>query len=114
MKIAFFGGLFSAQHSMEFLVPAAGIIVSILIWRRFGLHYAFLGAMLFVLWLANAWTSSNVAQHLIVVASFVVGLIAVAALRPGVASRTSTLSIPSPKRFSASEFMWRSTSSFHR
>jgi uncharacterized membrane protein YgcG len=84
MELAFFvGGSTSAQHSMEFLVPVAGIIASILIWRRFGLHYAFLGAMIFVPWLAYDWTSSHVAQHLIVVALYAVGLIAVAALRSG-------------------------------
>ncbi len=84
MKLAFFsGGSYSARHSMESLVPAAGIIASILIWRRLGLHYAFLGAMIFVLWMAYDWTSSHVAQHLIVVAFYAVGLIAVAALRSG-------------------------------
>ena len=84
MELAFFGGgSYSAQHSMESLVPTAGIIASVLIWRRFGLHYAFLGAMIFVLWLAYDWTSSHVAQHLIVVAFYAVGLIAVAALRSG-------------------------------
>jgi hypothetical protein len=82
MELAFFSGG-SAQHSIESLVPAAGIIASILIWHRFGLHYAFLGAMILVLWLAYDWTSSHMAQHLIVVAFYAVGLIAVAALRSG-------------------------------
>ena len=83
LELAFFGGIFSVRHSMESLAPAAGIVASILIWRRFGLHYAFLGAMIFVLWLAYNWTSSHVAQHLIVVAFYAVGLIAIAALRAG-------------------------------
>ena len=82
MELTFFsGGSYSARHPMQFLVPAAGIIASLLIWRRFGLHYAFLGAMIFVPWLAYDWTSSNVAQHLIVAAFYAVGLMAVAALR---------------------------------
>ena len=83
LELAFFGGIFSVRHSMESLVPAAGIIASMLIWLRFGLHYAFLGAMILVLWLAYSWTSSPVGQHLIVVAVYAVGLIAVAALRSG-------------------------------
>src|SRR5690349_20551974 len=34
----------------EFLVPGVGAIVSLWIWRRFGFSYAFLAAMIFVLW----------------------------------------------------------------
>src|SRR5258706_7932947 len=38
--------LFSGQpDGTEFLVPAAGAIVSLWIWHRFGLPYAFLAAM---------------------------------------------------------------------
>lgn len=65
----------------EFPVPAAGIIASLWIWRRFGLSYAFLGAMLFVIWLSGDWTSSHSAQHVIVAAFYVAGLIAVGAVR---------------------------------
>lgn len=83
MELAFFGGAFSsAQHSGEFIVPAFGIIASLGIWRRFGLHYAFLGAMIFAVWLACDWTSSHAAQHLIVVAFYAVGLLAVIAVSP--------------------------------
>ena len=71
-----------AQHAMEFLVPAAGAIASLWIWRRFGLPYAFLAAMIFVVWLPGYWTSSHSAQHLIVAAFYAAGLITVAAVRP--------------------------------
>ena len=66
---------------IEFLVPAAGAIVSLWIWRRFGLSYAFLAAMIFVVWLPGYWTSSHSAQHVIVAAFYAAGLIAVAAVR---------------------------------
>jgi hypothetical protein len=68
-----------APREMEFLVPAAGAIASLWIWRRFGLPYAFPAAMIFVLWLPGYWTSSQAAQHLIVAAFYVAGLIAVGA-----------------------------------
>jgi hypothetical protein len=65
----------------EFLVPAAGAIVSLWIWCRFGLPYASLAAMIFVLWLPGYWTSSHTAQHLMVAAFYAAGLITVAAIR---------------------------------
>jgi hypothetical protein len=68
-------------YGTEFLVPAAGAIASLWIWRRFGLPYAFLAGMIFVLWLPGYWTSSPSAQHLIVAAFYAAGLIAVAAVR---------------------------------
>jgi hypothetical protein len=64
-----------------FLVPAAGAIVSLWIWCRFGLPYASLAAMIFVVWLPGYWTSSHSAQHLIVAAFYAAGLITVAAVR---------------------------------
>jgi hypothetical protein len=64
-----------------FLVPAAGAIFSLWIWHRFGLAYAFLAAMIFVLWLPGHWTSSHSAQHLIVAAFYVAGLLTVAGVR---------------------------------
>ena len=81
---AFFGGLFSSQTSRgtEFLVPAAGAIVSLWIWHRFGFPYASLAAMIFVVWLPGYWTSSHSAQHLIVAAFYTAGLITLAAVRP--------------------------------
>jgi hypothetical protein len=78
--------LFSARpyspkpDGTEFLVPAAGAIASLWIWRRFGFSYAFLAAMVFVLWLPGHWTSSHSAQHLIVAAFYAAGLVIVAAV----------------------------------
>ena len=65
----------------EFLVPAAGMVASLWIWHRFGLSYAFLAAMIFVIWLSGDWTSSHPAQHVIVAALYAAGLITVAAVR---------------------------------
>ncbi len=64
-----------------FLVPAAGAVFSLWIWRRFGLWYAFLAAMVFALFLPGHWTSSHAAQHVIVALMYAVGLICVIALR---------------------------------
>jgi len=85
MQLVFFEGrpYSPTPHEMEFLVPAAGAIASLWIWRRFGLFYAFLAAMIFVLWLPGHWTSSHAAQHLIVAALYAAGLSAVAAVRAG-------------------------------
>jgi len=68
-------------HGAEFLVPAAGAVVSLWIWHRFGLPYASLAAMIFVVWLAGYWTSSHSAQHVIVAAFYAAGLATVAAVR---------------------------------
>ncbi len=83
MKAAFFVGRHYSgmPDGMEFLVPAAGAILSLWIWRRFGLPYAFLAAMIFAVELPGYWTSSHSAQHLIVAAFYATGLIAVAAVR---------------------------------
>jgi hypothetical protein len=70
------------SSSTEFLIPSAGIVASLWIWHRFGLPYAFLAAMIFVIWLAPYWTSSHSTQHAIVAAFYAAGLIAVIALRP--------------------------------
>ena len=82
MQLAFFGGLFSSPKPGGFLVPAAGAVVSLWIWHRFGLPYASLGAMIFVVWLPGYWTSSPSRQHLIVAAFYGAGLVTVAAVRP--------------------------------
>src|SRR5205085_1887836 len=78
-QAAFFSG---QPGATEFLVPAAGAIVSLWIWHRFGLPYAFLAAMIFVVWLPGYWTSSQSAQHLIVAAFYAAGLLTVARVRP--------------------------------
>jgi len=70
------------SSSTEFLTPAAGILASLWIWHRFGLPYAFLAAMIFVIWLAPYCTSSHSAQHVIVAVFYATGLIAVIVARP--------------------------------
>jgi hypothetical protein len=79
MQAAFFSG--RPPDGMEFLVPATGAMASLWIWRRFGLPYASLAAMIFVLWLPGYWTSSHAAQHLIVAAFYAAGLMTMAAVR---------------------------------
>jgi len=69
-------------NGTEFVVPAAGAIASLWIWHRFGLPYAPLAAMLFVVWMPGYWTSSHASQHVIVAAFYAVGLFIVAAVRP--------------------------------
>jgi uncharacterized membrane protein YgcG len=83
MQAALFNGSpYSPQpHAAQFLVPAAGAVFSLWIWRRFGLSYAFLAAMIFVIFLPGYWTSSHSAQHLIVAAFYATGLISVGAVR---------------------------------
>jgi hypothetical protein len=83
MQLAFFSGshYWPKPDAAEFLVPAAGAIVSLWIWRRFGLPYAFLAAMIFVLFLPGYWTSSHSTQHLIVAVFYAAGLASVAAVR---------------------------------
>jgi hypothetical protein len=84
MQLAFFEGrVYSpAPHAMQCLVPAAGAIASLWIWRRFGLAYSFLAAMIFVVFLPGHWTSSQSARHLIVAAFYAAGLAIVGSLRP--------------------------------
>ena len=83
MQVAFFSGSSYSPKpdAAEFLVPAAGAVFSLWIWRRFGLSYAFLAAMIFVIFLPGYWTSSHSAQHLIVAVFYAAGLVAVAAVR---------------------------------
>ncbi len=75
----FSGRSYSAKP--EIVVPAAGAIASLWIWHRFGLPYASAAAVIFVPWLTSYWTSSHSAQHTIVAAIYVAGLITVIALR---------------------------------
>ena len=83
MQAAFFRGTpYSPEpNGFQFLVPAAGAVFSLWIWRRFGLWYAFLAAMVFALFLPGYWTSSHSAQHVIVALLYAIGLIAVTAVR---------------------------------
>ncbi len=73
--------LLPASDAAHSLVPAAGAVFSLWIWRRFGLWYAFLAAMIFAVFLSGYWTSSDAAQRAIVVLVYVVELICIAALR---------------------------------
>jgi len=78
----FSGSPYSSKPNVaQSLVPAVGAVFSLWIWRRFGFSYAFLAAMIFVLFLPGYWTSSHSAQHLIVAAFYAIGLIAVATVR---------------------------------
>ena len=82
MEFALFDRPYSpTRHAAEFLVPAAGGVFSLWIWRRFGYSYAFLAAMIFALFLPGYWTSSHTAQHVIVAMFYAAGLICVAAAR---------------------------------
>ena len=62
MQVAFFSGSPYSPNpdAVQFLVPAAGAVFSLWIWRRFGLWYAFLAAMIFAVFLPGYWTSSHV------------------------------------------------------
>ena len=77
------GAVFSGRpHSpAQFLVPAAGAVFSLWMWRRFGFFYAFLAAMIFLIFLPGYWTSSLEAQHLIVAVFYAIGLGVVATVR---------------------------------
>jgi hypothetical protein len=83
MQAAFFnGGPFSQRpDAAQFLVPAAGAVFSLWLWRRFGLLYAFFAAMIFVLFLPGYWTLSPSVQRLIVAVFYATGLAGVAAVR---------------------------------
>ena len=82
MEAAFFNGQYSPlPNGAQFLVPAAGAVISLWIWHRFGLWYAFPAAMIFALFLPGYWTSSHSAQHVIVAVGYSIGLIFVAAVR---------------------------------
>jgi uncharacterized membrane protein YgcG len=81
---AFFSGIHYSPRpdAAQSIVPAAGAIFSLWIWRRFGFSYAFLAAMIFAIFLPGYWTSSPSAQHVIVAAFYVTALLIVAAVRP--------------------------------
>jgi len=83
MNSAFFSSYPASPGAVQCLVPTAGAALSLWIWRRFGLTYAFLAAMIFVASLPGYWTSSEAARHLMVAAFYAAGLAAVSALRSG-------------------------------
>jgi hypothetical protein len=67
--------------AIQCLIPAAGALFSLWIWRRFGFSYAFLAAMIFLVFVAGYWTSSHAAQHLIIAVFYAAGLGVVATAR---------------------------------
>ena len=80
--IVFSGRPYSpAPHALECLVPAVGAVSSLWIWRRFGLWYAFLAAMIFVVFLPGYWTASHPAQHSIVAAFYALALVWIMVVR---------------------------------
>ena len=85
MQAVLFGdrAFLATPGGMQSLVPTVGAIVSLWIWHRLGLRYAFPAVMIFVAWLATYWTSSHPGQHMLVAGFYVAGLISVAAVRPG-------------------------------
>jgi hypothetical protein len=85
MQAALFSGRpYSPKPDVvQCVVPAAGVAFSLWIWRRFGLWYAFLAAMVFALFLPGYWTSSHSAQHVIVVLLYAIGLVCLISARSG-------------------------------
>jgi len=81
MQFALFSGSPYSPESLHWLVPAAGAVFSFWIWRRFGLWYAFLVALLFTASLPRYWTSSHSAKHAIVALLYAIGLLWVTAVR---------------------------------
>ena len=83
MQAALFSGgpYSSTPDAAQSLVPAAGAAFSLWIWLRFGRSYAFLAAMVFVVFLPGYWTSSHSAQHLMVAAFYAIGLVGMVVVR---------------------------------
>jgi hypothetical protein len=88
MWLAFFGSGFYLPRpdAAQSLIPAAGVIFSLWIWHRFGFSYAFLAAMIFVVFLPDYWlpgysASSREAQRVVIIIFYAIGLVAVAAVR---------------------------------
>jgi hypothetical protein len=83
MQLALFSGRPYSPNpdAVQSLVPAAGVVFSLWIWRRFGFSYAFLAAMIFVVFLPGYWTASHSAQHVIVAVLYAVGLAGIAMVR---------------------------------
>jgi len=73
--------LLPATEAARSVVPAAGAVLSLWIWRRFGLWYAFLAAMIFAVWLSGYWTSSDAEHRALLAVLYAGGLIGVAAVR---------------------------------
>ena len=76
-----FSHLLPASDAAQSVVPGAGAVCSLWIWRRFGLWYALPAAMIFTPLLVGGWTSSPPAQHVIVALFYAIGLAVVALVR---------------------------------
>lgn len=83
MFLAFFDGAHYSPRpdAIQFLVPAVGGVFSLWIWYRFGFTYAFLGAMVFAVFVPGYWTPSHSAQHVIIASLYAIGLVWVTELR---------------------------------
>jgi len=81
MQFAFFSHYSPNPDAAHSLVPASGAVFSLWIWRRFGLPYAFLAAMIFVVFVPGYWTSSASAQHVIVALFYAAALAGASAVR---------------------------------
>ena len=81
-SVAFLCAGIGSLHGTQYVVAAAGVFASLWIWHRFGFVYAFLAAMIFVIWLPGYWTSSQAAQHVILAGFCAAGLIAMTLTRP--------------------------------
>ncbi|HLK18695.1 MAG TPA: hypothetical protein VKT81_07055 [Bryobacteraceae bacterium] len=68
-------------HDFRFLIPATGAILSLWIWRRFGLPYAFLAALIFMAFVADSFAWSPMAAHLVAASFYCAGLIAMMTVR---------------------------------
>ena len=98
MQAALFSGRpYSPKPDViQCVVPTAGLAFSLWIWRRFGLWYAFLAAMIFAVFLSGCWTSSPSAQRVIVGLLYVIGLVCVIAARSGLEHNEDDYAIVEP------------------
>jgi hypothetical protein len=81
LGLAFFSGVPYSSREIQFVIPAVGAIVSLWIWYRFNLWYAFPAAMIFAIFLPGYWTPSHSAQHVFISVLYAAGLICIAPIR---------------------------------
>ena len=82
IELAFFTGYGRPPNLDKAVVSCAAASLSVWIWYRFGLSYAFLVGMIAVIFMPGYWTSSESAQHVIVAGLYGAGLAGVVAVRP--------------------------------
>lgn len=83
LEQALFGNSRQSNGAWQSLVPAAGAIASLWIYRRFGFQYAFAAAMIFAAFLPHYWTASHEGQRLLLAGFYAAGLATVAVVRLG-------------------------------